>query len=265
MRNMYNDYSTLFRVHAKQFLTLIHSLSYSKTSFPSAFYLKKYHSIRVFSLAKKASENYFGSGSDGHITVSLAAIYHDVGRFYQISKYDTFDDRKSQNHGALSVAVLKQKNFLKDIPRELRTSILATIITHNKHRIPDHYTGPLRSTSHMLRDCDKIDILSVVTKYFNQFYRTSDYHSFNLAPSINPKVLNDLEQCRPVQYAKIVSLNDYLLFLCGWVFDLGFDFSRRVFVERAYVDRLLDLIVWPEGMGNLKADLGLLLSRHLQS
>ena len=52
---------------------------------------------------------------------TLIGLLHDIGRFEQYTKWKTFSDRISTNHGVLGSKILEEKNFIR------------TFVTENKY------------------------------------------------------------------------------------------------------------------------------------
>ena len=51
-------------------------------------------------------------GDNNVLIAETAALFHDVGRFLQYSKYKTFRDSISVNHGRLGAEILREKEIL---------------------------------------------------------------------------------------------------------------------------------------------------------
>ena len=59
---------------------------------------KFHHSYRVMEIAKEIASFLKLNEEDTYIA-TLAALLHDIGRFNQIKKYDTYRDQVSTDHG----------------------------------------------------------------------------------------------------------------------------------------------------------------------
>ena len=81
--------------------------------------LKVEHIERVSQIAKKLATKLELNKEDVALA-ELIGLLHDIGRFEQIKRYNTFNDKKSVNHGEFGVHILfNQKdgiirNFVKD-------------------------------------------------------------------------------------------------------------------------------------------------------
>ena len=62
----------------------------------------------------------------------ICAVYHDIGRFEQLKRYDTFWDHQSIDHAELSCEILQEEQLLAELSERERRMILTAIRNHNK-------------------------------------------------------------------------------------------------------------------------------------
>lgn len=102
----------------------------------------------------------------------LCGLLHDMGRFEQLRRWDTFKDAESMSHAALGIEVLFGENpddapavtsirdFIDD-PAEDEL-IRASIAYHSDFRLPARLDVRTRSFCDIVRDGDKIDIMRTI-------------------------------------------------------------------------------------------------------
>ena len=126
--------------------------------------LKVDHTLRVADLCDRIARDV---GIDADLAW-LCGLLHDMGRFEQVRRYDTFNDAISVPHAALGVEVLFHaqagtepliRSFVAD-PRYDQT-LRAAIAHHSDYRLPAELDEPTRALCDLLRDADKIDIVKV--------------------------------------------------------------------------------------------------------
>ena len=76
------------------------------------FDIKKNHSERVALLATTLAEKMKWAPAEADLAY-LAGLLHDVGRFRQLSEFNTFDDERSVDHADLGVKVLTEGGLLE--------------------------------------------------------------------------------------------------------------------------------------------------------
>jgi putative nucleotidyltransferase with HDIG domain len=126
--------------------------------------LKISHTYRVADLSHRIARE---EGLDADLSW-LCGLLHDIGRFEQVRRFDTFNDAASVNHAAMGTHVLfgtadprgpRIRDFIED---ESEDALVATAIaTHSDFRLPTNLDERTRAYANVLRDADKIDILKV--------------------------------------------------------------------------------------------------------
>ncbi len=167
------------------------------------------------------------------------ALFHDVGRFEQYTKYRTFLDLKSENHAELSVKILKENNVLKIIKDEEKRLILKTISYHNRKVLPENETETCLFFAKLLRDADKLDIWKVVTDYYQ---RRDDEKNGAIElglpdlPEFSDDACNNLIDKKIVGIEQIRTMNDFKMLQIGWIYDVNFVATFRKVREREYLE-----------------------------
>ena len=173
----------------------------------------------------------------------ITAMFHDVGRFEQYRQYGTFVDRKSVNHAMLGVRILGKLDVLKNLDRTSVRTILTAIANHNRFRISDAMTGRNRLFSKLLRDADKIDIYRVMMQYYQE--KSAGVTNDTVEMDLPPEPGMSADMCRDILAGRIAKTgdmrnqNDFRLLQLGWVYDINFQRSREIILEKKYVDRII--------------------------
>jgi len=103
----------------------------------------------------------------------LCGLLHDVGRFEQVRRYDTFYDAKSVSHAALGVEVLfgdaraqegapaqtSMRDFCSDDAYD--EAVRQAVGLHSAYELPDDLDERALALCNVVRDADKVDILRV--------------------------------------------------------------------------------------------------------
>ncbi|BDQ36489.1 HD family phosphohydrolase [Pseudodesulfovibrio nedwellii] len=206
--------------------------------------LKFEHSLRVCENAKAIVAD---EDITGHVAslATLAALFHDIGRFPQYTTYGTFKDAESINHGRLGVLTLRDQKLPHATSKKDLRLIRAAIGLHNVKAIRDTTPQPLATIANIVRDADKIDIFSVIldhldpeteskpvvihsliqdqTKYSDEVYQTT------LAGEIG-------------DYSLLRYSNDFILLLIGWLFVLHYPTSVRLIAERGLIEQAFSIL-----------------------
>ena len=206
--------------------------------------LKKEHTLKVCEAIIEIGKSMHLSSEDLCLA-EASALLHDIGRFEQFKRYRTFLDYKSEDHAALGVKVIRDNNVLQDIEPGMANIILRAVEYHNRADLPEGENHRSLFFMKLLRDAKKIDILRVVTDYYQ-----------NGGPNRNPSIELDLPDINRIsdsvctalmrgktaQMSELRTLNDFKLLQIGWVYDINFPMTFRIIREKGYLPKILDTI-----------------------
>ena len=172
----------------------------------------------------------------------ISALFHDIGRFEQYTRYGTYLDRESVNHAELGVEILKRQNFLDILNDETQELVLRVISYHNRAFLPKDESERCLLFSKLLRDADKLDIWRVVIENQRHAHKgpKNKAVSFGLPDNehISEAVCDDLRAERIVDIQHLKTLNDFKLLQIGWVYDINFVPSLEAVCKRRYLEQI---------------------------
>ena len=179
----------------------------------------------------------------------LCGLLHDMGRFEQLRRWDTFKDAESMSHATLGVEVLFGKN-LADAPATtsirdfIDTSaedelIRVSIAHHSDFRVPAQLDERTRRFCDIVRDGDKIDIMRTIADSTVDTVLKVDESTF-LASHFSAPTLAAFDERRCVARDERDEPADYLVGLVCFMFELVYPASRALAREQGDIYRLLD-------------------------
>lgn len=202
--------------------------------------LKELHTFNVFeNITKIAQEKKLSRNSI--LLAGATALFHDVGRFSQYTKYKTFRDNISVNHGKLGAEILLEKNVLKSLPLNEQELIVNAVRFHNAFAVPVNQEPDALLLIKLIRDADKLDIFRVFTEYFET--KEKDRPSavglgLPDLPEYSGEIISCLYEKKLATLSSLKSLNDFKLMQLSWIFDLNFKTSFRLLLERDYINKI---------------------------
>ncbi len=176
----------------------------------------------------------------------LLGLLHDVGRFEQFKKYDTFNDSQSINHSCFGAKMIEELGFLEGLDKDDADAILTAVRYHGVRDIPADLPDEQKFYLRMIRDADKLDIFRVTAEKYIAYLR--DPKAFRIEMNIpeegkcNPVFLKALLNNELLDYEKMESMEDMKLLQLGWVYDLNFEPTMRKIKARRYLEMLIDLL-----------------------
>jgi len=191
------------------------------------FIVKKEHTMRVCAIIVSICNDLNVSKHMRNLA-EIIALFHDLGRFEQYARYQTFKDSESINHGIQSIKDLMKNKVLNDLPVKDRRIIFNAIRYHSVANIPLDKDDETLFFIRLIRDADKIDIWRIFIAYYHErdLYQN---HVLELGVSDRPEcsenILTALLNGRMALISELKTLNDFKLIQLGWIFDLNFQFS----------------------------------------
>ncbi|MDD5597643.1 MAG: HD domain-containing protein [Victivallaceae bacterium] len=234
-RELLNDFEQAFSTYTDGFLS-------GKAEFDKNVLLKTEHSLLVQQECRYLAEAENFSPRLA-ILVETAGLFHDIGRFEQIRRYNTFVDSRSIDHGDFGYEVLLKNNMLSPLPENDRNIILAGIKFHNKRQLAPHLEAETLLTVRAVRDADKLDIMRVM---LNEYSRSELDPAVILhleeSDAVSPPVLAHLEKGENPNIADFRTLTDFKLAQLAWIYDLNFTHSLLEFKKRRIYERIAELL-----------------------
>ncbi|MCB9494451.1 MAG: HD domain-containing protein [Desulfobacteraceae bacterium] len=232
--------------------------NYSKTyknKFPNyyeAFDLKEIHSKNVCFeagvLAKK-----LGLNKNDLDFCKTAALFHDLGRFPQYVRYQTFNDLISCDHGKLSCIETIKTGLISEIEKNQKDIFLSCLFFHNKKDLPVFKTDRKKSLFlKILKDADKLDIFRVVIENYLKKDKKSTIVQMDLKDSseISSFIISDILNSSPASIKDVKTITDLKLFQLSWIFDFNFKDSLDEVKKRKIPQKIFSTI--PDSDDTLK-------------
>jgi HD superfamily phosphohydrolase YqeK len=193
------------------------------------------HSIRTMKIGNSIAKKLKLNNTEIYM-VTLACLLHDLARFDQLKLYNTFNDRKSFDHGDYAVDLIIKNNYLRNYTEDTTydSAILKSIKYHNKYKIEDCNDIELLF-SKIVRDADKIDILlnAGVKKFGN--YEINEYE-------ITDKVYECVINGSSINYDDTKNKIDKLILGVAMIYDLNFRYSFEFIKGKGVIKSVTNFI-----------------------
>ena len=198
--------------------------------------LKKLHSLRVMELSIKLAKSMNLSKEDIEIAGAIGLL-HDIARFEQYTKYRTFSDLDSFDHGDYGVEILNN-DLRKYVENNKYDDLIKIAIkNHNKFKIENGLSDRELLFSKIIRDADKIDIFYIAsTMFWNTNY--DEINNSIIDDTVLSTFLNK-EQLKHVKGVKYTGFNDIIQFI-AFIFDINFKESFKILKEEDYINKILN-------------------------
>ncbi|MBE5870938.1 MAG: HD domain-containing protein [Lachnospiraceae bacterium] len=205
--------------------------------------LKMIHTYRVAELCDRIARAERMDEADVDLAWLLGML-HDIGRFEQLKRYNTFLDTDSVDHAGLGADLLFGvigEGLIRDYVKEdtQDTLIETAVRQHSLYRISDELDARTKKFCHILRDADKIDILRVNVDFsLEEIYNTTS--GVLRKEAVSDEVLQSFYAHKAVLRAIKRTTADHVVGHCSLVFELMFPESLRAVREQGFIWKLLD-------------------------
>jgi hypothetical protein len=173
------------------------------------------------------------------------ALLHDIGRFEQFQKYQTFNDSASVDHAELALQIIESHGWLGECEPKEAEIIKAAIVNHNKHSISKTVEGEKLVFCKIIRDADKLDILDLAVKEYSTGNRKRN-SAFTLeledSQRITPSVSKSLLAGKLPDKKELNTVADFKLMQIAYVFDIYFKKSFAIINKKQYLRHIFDTL-----------------------
>lgn len=200
--------------------------------------LKIDHTYRVADLCERIAETVPSADKD---LAWLSGMLHDVGRFEQVKRYNTFTDAKSVDHAAFGADLLFKDHLIDSFgafDKDCKDVLETAIRNHNRFRIEEDLSDAYRAYCQILRDADKIDIFRVSVETPMEEIYDVPLEELKKA-AVSETVKQGFREKRALIRSERKTPADILVGHICLVHELVYPISVKIVREQGYLDQLL--------------------------
>lgn len=207
--------------------------------------LKIVHTYGVVEQSTEIAER-MGISAEDRSLARIIALLHDIGRFEQLKRYDSFMP-DTMDHAAYGVQVLfREKMIRRFVPEETWDNIIETAIARHSDFVLEGIEDE-RALLHarIIRDADKLDNCRVKLVDALETFMGAGADEIG-ATAISPVIRKDALEGRSILSADRVTLMDYWVSYLAYFYDLNFRESLDILDENDYVHRIIQRIPYTD-------------------
>lgn len=185
----------------------------------------------------------------------IIALLHDIGRFYQVRKFGTFEDYRTLDHAKYGVAILFENDLIRSFIKEDKYDeiIKQSILNHNKHKIDKNLTADELLYAKIIRDADKMDNFRVKSTY--DLYTIANIDKKEIESAyISENIFNAFMSCQTILSNERKTSMDIWISFIAFIFDLNFTVSLEYILNNDYINKLVDRIEYKNIETKLKME-----------
>ena len=196
------------------------------------------HSLAVAELMYELATRLDLEEKDRFLAKTIGLL-HDLGRFEQLKRFHSFDD-KLLDHADYAVDYLfKQSHIREFIDDNTYDNIIKIAIQeHNKYCLSEIENEKIKRFAEMIRDMDKTEIYNQLAKHY----------SYTFDGEITEKVLNDFNNQKCILKKECKTPSDRVVLSMACLYDYNYKESLDILKEKNYfLDWLNTIEVTPSG------------------
>ncbi|WP_028041885.1 HD domain-containing protein [Candidatus Stoquefichus massiliensis] len=202
--------------------------------------LKLIHTYEVMKCSDYICEQLGLSQEDKELS-ALISLLHDIGRFEQWMRYESFADYKTIDHALFSSQLLFDEGLIRAFITDTQYDqiIKDAIEQHNKYKIDEGFDERTLLFIHLIRDADKLDNFRVKDE---EDIETTLYVSLQQVnqETISPKIYDQFYHQQLIYGPTRITHLDMWLSYIAFIFDLHFPESLQYIKENNWVNRSFD-------------------------
>lgn len=204
--------------------------------------LKIDHTYRVAALCDRIAGS-LGLCKEDVELAWVTGMLHDIGRFEQLRRFDTFVDAESIDHAHYGVKILFEEGKIRDYLQIKEENpeyaiIRSAIYNHSAYRVEKGLDKRTKMFCDILRDADKIDILKVSHDVpVEVIYNTSPQEIKNAV--VTEAVMEQFMERHAILRSAKRTPVDNIAGFAALVFELVYPESIRIVKEQGYLEKLL--------------------------
>ena len=190
------------------------------------------HSLRVMDYSKSIAEN-LNLNEEQTKLATLIGLLHDIARFEQWKRFETYNDKKSIDHGDLAIEILEENNFIRKFIEDDKYDpiIKVAIKNHNKYKI-EGLEGEEFLQAKIIKDADKIDIFYQIA---TQYFKPADVVE---KQEISDDFLDQFKQEKCILKKVNQTELEGLVLVASFIYDVYFDYSLKIIKDEEYIERM---------------------------
>lgn len=209
--------------------------------------LKVAHTYRVAEISEQIALGLHLSERDTDLAW-LIGMLHDIGRFEQLRRYNTFVDADSIDHAHFAIELLFEEGLLQYylgdtelIPKEELDIIRIAIWNHSAYRIEQGLSERIMQFCRIIRDADKVDIFRVARE--TPLEVLYDFSAEEVRNSVvSEEVMRQFLEGHAIIRGVKKSPVDFLVGHIALAFELEFPVSYQIVKRQGYLDEMLSFI-----------------------
>ncbi len=170
----------------------------------------------------------------------LCGMLHDIGRFEQLRRYNTFVDAKSIDHARFGASLLFEEGLIRRFCADSLEDdlIQAAVYWHSAYRLPEEMDERTAMFANILRDADKADIFRVcIDTPVEEIYNatTEELKHSQVSEAVMESFHEEHATLRSLKKTVVDNIVGHI----SLAYELVYPSSRKLVEEQGYLEQLM--------------------------
>lgn len=205
--------------------------------------LKTAHMERVPKISKKIAEE-LNLDEEQVKLAELIGLLHDIGRFEQVKKYNTFVDARSRRHADIGVEILFDEGKIRDYIEDDQYDeiIKNAIYYHGRDNIGEGLDKACYLQCQIIRDADKLDIMHILLTDSPSVLFEDEEKAYK--ETIADEIVEEFMKEHRVDYSKATTETERVAQWLGYAFDINFKSTLQNIYDNQYMKKIVNRFVF---------------------
>lgn len=174
------------------------------------------------------------------LLAQLIALLHDIGRFEQLKRYNSFSDQNI-DHALLGVKILFDDHLIREFIEtdQYDPIIKYAIMYHSRYQLPPNDDRRVMLHAKLIRDSDKLDNFRV--KNDESIYTLFDIDEDQfLHQTVSQCIMDDIKNHQLILSSKRNNEVDMWVSYFAFIFDFNFKSSFQYLHQKQYITKNIE-------------------------
>lgn len=207
--------------------------------------LKIIHTYGVVECSRRIAEE-MGLEQEDVLLAQMIGLLHDIGRFEQLKRYDSFEPG-TMDHAGFGVEILFGEGMIRQFIKEdtWDNIIWEAIKRHSDFRLEGIRDERTLLHARLIRDADKLDNCRV--KLEDPVETFMDLPAKDVgSQKITPAVMDQFRRKESILSANRITKMDYWVSYMAYFFDINFRETFAIIREEDYIPRMIARIPYTD-------------------
>ncbi|MFA6186178.1 MAG: HD domain-containing protein [Phycisphaerae bacterium] len=217
--------------------------------------LKECHTRRVCGDILMLADK-LGLNEHQKLIAQTTGLFHDVGRFEQYKRFNSYNDVGTTNHALLGLEIMAENKILDCLNPHEKNLIESAVRLHGEKDLPKNLDKETEFFAKLIRDFDKLDIYFVIVERLDDMKKNPEKYmttlGYPMRNDCSPEIVRAVLENRTIDYKDFKSINDMFIGIIGWLSDINFVPVLAEIKNRGHIKKIVKFLPDTDDIRNIE-------------